>query len=83
MEEMRQSRLLGWIRGVERIASWEIDDVEDIPFDIDFTVGVLDGRAREIRGLSFQPGDGVKQGALPAVGLTDENNIGISIFFRQ
>ena len=65
---------LGRIGRAERVGARKVDDVEEPPLDGDPAVGVLDGRPRKVRGLGLQPGDGVEQRALAAVGLADEDD---------
>ncbi len=80
---MRQGDFFSRIRGVQGIGAREIDDVEDLSFDVYLTMSVLDSGSRKIRCLGFQPSDSIEESALPAVGLTYKNDVWIFIFFGQ
>ena len=45
---MCENNFFGWVRGIQRVGSGQIDDVKDLPLHIYFTVGVLDGGSRKI-----------------------------------
>lgn len=73
----------GGVGGIQRISSRQVDDVNEVAFYIDLTVGVFNCGSREIRSLGFEASNGVEQSAFPAIRLADKYNIRISIFSRQ